>query len=259
MLIAGVAWAVLTLSWSAIFIRFVFVTAGLLFMVMSLADMRDRPPTRSSGQEIAYVDISHLERFSKDLWGEPDGIGGLIFNLMRNGYFPKVLKEISLPTLRQGKLLILVSPSKPFSKREIEVIGSFLHAGGFLVLTVGWEEKEASQRLLDRYRITIGNVPLGRVPPELNDKGLHFHEAWPVTVKGDGADYFCTTWGYPVIAFIPHGKGGMAVIGDSAFLLNKNLEGLNNYVVSNIIALKDLTHKYFRPAAKVNQQPKDKM
>ena len=40
--------------------------------------------------DIAWIDISHLERFSLNAWVD-DGFGGLTYNLMRNGYSPLLM------------------------------------------------------------------------------------------------------------------------------------------------------------------------
>jgi hypothetical protein len=42
------------------------------------------------------------------------------------------------------------------------------------------------------------------------------------------------------MVFIPRGSGGALVIGDSQFLLNGNLEGLDDWHAGNIMFLRDL-------------------
>jgi len=49
------------------------------------------------------------------------------------------------------------------------------------------------------------------------------------------------------------------VIGDSAFLLNKNLEGLNHHVLPTIVVLKKLVDTYFKPPERVNLRNNAKM
>ena len=52
-----------------------------------------------SEQRIAYIDASHLEAYSRESWRE-DGIMGLCLTLMRNGYLPLTLPEISAALAR---------------------------------------------------------------------------------------------------------------------------------------------------------------
>jgi hypothetical protein len=213
---------------------------ALIYIALMIAAASEGSQKIDLKTDIAYVDLSHLERVNQDLWGEPDGFGGLIYNLVRNGCFPEVLKTFSTQRISRATVLILIAPAKPFSLDEIEVIEAFIRRGGHLILTVGWEEKHGSQGLLDRFRITISNTPLGRVPPEQNAEGIFFYEAWPVIAAQEKAEHLCTVWGYPVMVFCPYGRGGVVVVGDSSFLLNRNLEGLDNYLVPNIEALRDL-------------------
>ena len=213
---------------------------GLVTMALMIADRNELAQTFDLKTAIAYVDISHLERVNRDLWGDPDGFGGLTYNLIRNGYFPKVLKTFDTQRINRATVLILIAPAKPFSDEEIEAIEGFIRQGGYLILTVGWEEKAGSQGLLDRFRINISNTPLGRISPEQNAKGITFLKAWPVIAAQKNVETLCTVWGYPVMVFSGYGKGGVVVVGDSSFMLNRNLEGLHHYFVPNINALREL-------------------
>jgi hypothetical protein len=69
-------------------------------------------------------------------------------------------------------------------------------------------------------------VPLGPASEDQTDRGLYFHKAWPI-VFSDSSDVevLCTAWDYPVIIAKTIGKGRLVLIGDSEFLLARNLEG----------------------------------
>ena len=96
---------------------------------------------------IVYVDISHQERFDRLLW-EETSIGGLNYNLVRNGGVPLLLREIEGETLAGAELLVLIAPGQPFSTQEVETISDWVSEGGRLLVSVGFEESGASEDLL---------------------------------------------------------------------------------------------------------------
>ena len=53
----------------------------------------------------------------------------------------------------------------------------------------------------------------------------------------------------PVMVFVPRGRGGALVIGDSQFLLNSNLEGLDDWHPGNIMFLRELFERLKTPDA----------
>jgi len=194
--------------------------------------------------KIAYIDISHLERCHLDSWS-PDAFGGLTYNLMRNDYMPFVLRHFSKRQIQNSQLLVIIAPAKPFSGQEIEVLESFVRHGGYIIFTLGREERTGSQSLLRKFQMDIGNTPLGRIEPSQNSGGLFFYKAWPVICEQNEVEVLCKAWDYPVIVFKPYHQGGVLLVGDSAFLLNKNLEGLYNYHLPNIEFLKQVIDEKF--------------
>lgn len=189
---------------------------------------------------LAYIDASHLERFDLDAWGEQNGFGGLAYNLQRNGYIPLVMRHYNRKEVLNAKLLVIVAPAKPFTEDELASIDEFLNAGGNVILTVGWEDGDACRNLLQHFNLDLKNIPLGRITPDQNSKKISFHNAWPISHVGENVEIIARAWDYPVAVIKPHGKGRLLLVGDSAFLLNRNLEGLHNYLIDNILFLKDV-------------------
>jgi len=187
---------------------------------------------------VSYIDVSHLERFNLDAWGEPNGFGGLCYNLVRNGYYPLVLRKFDRLKILAAQVLVLIAPAKPFTDDQVGVLEEFVRSGGCLILTLGWEEKDACRSLLKQFDIDVENIPLGRIAPSQNLQGLSFNNAWPVTHGKNDTKVLCSVWNYPVAVLKRHAKGAILFVGDSSFLLNKNLEGLYNYSLSNIMFLK---------------------
>lgn len=194
-------------------------------------------------QDVAYIDFSHNERFDLMSW-EDDSIGGLRNNIMRNKYFPLLMHKFNSKNLLKSKLLIIIAPTKSFSSSEIEAIKLFVEKGGKVIVSVGWEEVEASAPLLDAFGLGIDGTPLGWCNIEYEKWKVQFHEAWPVVFnKDDNVEVICEPLGYPAIVSKPYGKGSIIVIGDSYFLMNQNFEGSKKFSISNIILFRDLLLK----------------
>lgn len=198
----------------------------------------------SDEAKLACIDISHVNRASLNSWHN-DGFGGLVFNLLRNGVTPVVLDEFSPERVDQADFLFLIAPSRSFSDSEEKTIDGFLREGGNVILACGWEEKEASERLLRRYGISLSDTPLGRfkVPKggaESTEKKLVVYKGWPLETDGEDHEVWCNAWGNDVIIHMQIGKGSLVAVGDSSFLLNKNLEGRQEYFPANVNFFRDM-------------------
>ena len=206
---------------------------------------------------LAYIDGGHLNNHSPESWRE-DGLGGLHLTLMRNGFLPLVLNELTPERLQNevgpaaaGKaagpapragLLMVVAPASEYSPAECKVVEDYVRAGGTLIYTVGSDQGGPSQRLLSTFGFQVGSPapadkdqanaprPLGHFKSPFFDGGnyfayVRFHAAWPVYC--DDPQALVVTQhqpGVPVIVVRRVGKGLVAVIGDTCFAMNKNLE-----------------------------------
>ena len=188
---------------------------------------------------IAYVDASHGERFSPESWNE-NAILGLHLNLMRNGYLSFTLKAFEKERLEGADLLVLIAPSSPFTGKEIGWIKDFVSRGGTLILSVGWEEREASLPLMDAFGFSLDYLPLAQfisVIPQANQR-VRFVESWPVVSTGEKSEVIAAYQTFPVIMKKPYGEGTVVMIGDSSFFWNKNLEMEESHVQENVEFLK---------------------
>jgi len=91
----------------------------------------------------------------------------------------------------------------------------------------------------------LGPVPYVEENPEEHQNEPRFVDSWPITAKNTtSADAFYTieieNESYNLIMFTKYGLGGLIVIGDSQFLLDKNLESLYDYWPGNILFLKNI-------------------
>jgi len=185
--------------------------------------------------KIAYIDVSHGERFSHDSWNENAAMG-LYLNLMRNGYLTFSMESYEDEKLNTADLLVLIAPSQPFTKKEVARIRDFVFRGGNLILTVGWEEKEASEDLMKQFGLSIDYIPLGRfvsIIPRYNQRVM-LSEAWPVLNTEGNFEIIASYEKLPVIVRKDYGEGRIILIGDSSFFWNRNLEMEKSHVQENI-------------------------
>jgi hypothetical protein len=190
-----------------------------------------------SPNNVAYVDSSHLEAYSGESW-RPDGVGGLILTLMRNGYLAFSLSEISAEQLALADLFISIAPSRSFSEKERDAVRNFVMNGGDVIIMVGMDKAGPGRSLLSMFGFTIGSerpdilepTPLGYFKSPYLSSGVQqvfvrFHAAWAVYCNDPQARVIA--YGHndqPVIVMRKFGAGKVVVIGDTCFAMNKNLE-----------------------------------
>jgi hypothetical protein len=192
----------------------------------------------ASDLPIAYIDTAHLPSFTEYLWRQDD-LGAFVLTLMRNGCLPYELSTWSPERLAQAGLLISVAPARAYTAQEIDDIHAFVSSGGVLIVTVGYEEAGPSRTLLSSFGFSVGidpsnpdrkPLPMGRFKAPYLKSGnnlahVRFHAAWPVWATDPNAQVVANGRGnLPVIQQVPVGKGRVVVVGDTGFIMNKNLE-----------------------------------
>jgi hypothetical protein len=199
--------------------------------------------TRQTPNPLAYVDASHLEAYSRESWRE-DGAMGLCLTLMRNGYLTLMLPEVTAERLRRARLLVSIAPARPFSKSERDAILEFVQGGGIFICTVGYDREGPSRELLSVLGFRVGATGTGPSPPgDPQPLGhfkspyfvsgdyrafVRFHAAWPVSCD-DARSVVITQYPPDKAPIILRrlGRGLVAVVGDTCFAMNKNLEREN--------------------------------
>jgi hypothetical protein len=220
-----------------------FLVANVALLITSHAKVTNAE-TRSimpdsASYHIAYIDVSHMERFGISA-SSKNSAWGISINLMRNGYIPLFMREFSEQALFNSKLFIVIAPTVKFSRHETDALKKFMQNGGIVIWTVGWEEVKASKKFIEKFDFLIDSVPLGPAEVEIEGKKVKFFEAWPVVSSSTSKHIIAEKWNYPILVFQPIGKGGLFLAGDSGFLLNKNLESYEGYNIGNIHFLKYL-------------------
>jgi len=203
---------------------------------------------------LAYIDDSHLEAFSSDLWNDY-GIAGFTRVLMRNGYLPLRLPDFTPEHLERAGLLVCMAPARKFSPDEKESLHRFVEQGGTSLFLVGAEEVRPVMALLKEFQFNIPPSPIRsneeiREPEPLgafrqiyseanNSKHyINFYAAWPLKIENQDASIY-VYWSdedndHPVVAAVPVGSGVAAVISDTNFAINLNIETLANQFPDNI-------------------------
>jgi len=176
--------------------------------------------------------------------------------LMRHGYLALNLPEFTRERLERAGLVISVAPSREFTASERAIVRDFVKGGGIFICTVGYDERGPSESLLRDFGFKIG------LPPEVSDgpddepqpmshfkvpylrtRGVggapgqqafvRYHASWPIWCNADPEEVRVIAYGrrvrkkdIPVIMFRRVGKrnGKFVVIGDTCFVMNKNLE-----------------------------------
>jgi hypothetical protein len=216
---------------------FVILLAALIISG-SISSVMDTPYPESNA--LAWIDTAHCNLINTRGYKD-NSVDGLTKNFLRNSYIPLYLEDTS--QLKEGKIMVIIAPTRGYSSGEVKDIVSFVERGGLLILSAGVTERDAVVPLLGRFEMDIGNVPLGPVPwiiethgrtPEITQENLDkywhepkFMEAYPVGGSNPYKSYASLTYlgqTYDLIISKQYGKGMVILIGDSRFLLDENLE-----------------------------------
>jgi len=218
-----------------------------LGLVMSTVVIPIFSSEESLSGDLVYIDTTHGERFTIEPFTDYS-MNGLILNFNRNGYFPVFLRDFSREKIVESKVLILNAPTKSISSEEVKFLFEYMSQGGIIILATGYEDQEASNILLDELELDIEEIPLGPVPyvesnPEEYENEPRFVDSWPIVFDNENTkSYYNFTWDrqYDLMVFVEHEKGGLLLISDSQFLLDKNIESIYDYWPGNIIFLKNI-------------------
>jgi Domain of unknown function (DUF4350) len=181
----------------------------------------------------ALVDVSHLSRCDPELWW-PDGLGGVVQNLMRKNYCPVVMPRFSPALIQRSKIVFLVAPAKRLSTAELKAYEEFVRRGGQLFVSVGYEQSAGCAGLLRQFGLSVRNLPLGAIAPDANDAKVYFLGAWPIVAEPGDTKVLCRQGEYPLIVARSYGAGKVVLVGDTEFFLNRNLEMAEAFNRENI-------------------------
>ena len=213
---------------------------GLALLAIAVGATGLRAPARAvpaplgpMERPIAHVDLSHGERATRLGW-YPSGLAGIQHALFRAGFWPFLPHVWSEELLAEASLVVLAAPTADWEPEELAVLDRWLAAGGVAVLAVGRPESQNLPRLLDELGVAIGKTPLGPLETVWRGTRLRLQNAYPLEVLPDDARVECELFGHPVAAWLPRGRGGVWIVGDSRVLWNRNVEDFDSYVPENV-------------------------
>lgn len=217
-------------------------TYGALFVALLIASAVSSTVGTSYQKvdRIAWIDNAHCNLINTRGYKD-NSVDGLAKNFQRNQYIPLYLDNIS--QLDEGKVFVIIAPTKGYSSGEVRKVVNFVENGGLLIICAGSTEKHAVRPLLNVFQMDVGDIPLGPVPwiiethgrvPQVSEEDLEmywhepkFIEVYPVAGSSPYKSYASLTYlglTYELIICKQYGKGMVVLIGDSRFLLDENLE-----------------------------------
>ncbi len=234
----------------------VVVLAGSLVGCVALTSRTARvlPDSYTRGPRLACIDASHLEAYSTDTWND-FGAGGLSRALMRSGYLPLLLPELTCERLKHAELLFSIGPARQFSTKEREAVQNFVESGGTFICMAGAEHVPASRELIEQFGFRVPPSPVAPTDeiyePEplgavhtlyLNTEEvqapMHSYASWEVKCNEPDC-WLMAQWSdgvttRPFVVGRPVGDGTVVVIGDTYLAVNQNLESAVNVMPENV-------------------------
>lgn len=231
----------------------VITSLAILLGIVTAGWVNDRVmglETKQISGNVAYIDTSHLGQFNAAPFTD-SSVDALSMNLMRNDYLPVVLPHFDRQRIAKSKVLVLISPSKPLRRGETTFLKEYMEKGGLVMVSAGFTDQKGVYHLLSEVKLSIEPLPLGPLPMREFEMPLkYFYEpkfinAWPVKIKdGDRVKVFyegeLLEREFPVVVYKEVSKGGILLITDSEFLLNKNLETEKGFWKGNIMLLRQI-------------------
>ncbi|MBI3872187.1 MAG: hypothetical protein HY304_03810 [candidate division Zixibacteria bacterium] len=178
----------------------------------------------------AMIDEGHGSLFDGMSW-ELKSIGGVQYNLMRNGFSPRFAESPWDLSSDSAAIYIISTPTIPYGNDEVDRLEDYVKQGGWVLVNAGWNTYPAVRGLLDRFGLSVQDIPLGEADGKAFGGPVKMADAYPLAGDGEGIESLIEAFDYPVAKVARRGRGGLIAIADSQFLLNKNIEGQNDYVI----------------------------
>jgi hypothetical protein len=215
------------------------MATALLLPLVSVSFWKAIPGPRGTewiGEEynVAMIDLCHGQMFDGMSW-EDKSIGGVEFNLMRNGYSMRLADKPDMIDLYQPDVYLIFAPTRPLEPTTVDRLERFVQNGGWAIVSAGWNLAPNVNPLLERFGLSVQNVPLGQTAATAFADTVMMADAYPIGGEGDHIEELASCFGFPTAKVARRGEGGLIAIGDSQFFHNRNLESKDDLVImSNI-------------------------
>jgi hypothetical protein len=127
-------------------------------------------------------------------------LAGLNLMLMRNGFLPLKMYDLTAERLQRAGVLVFIGPARSFSPAECVVVEEFVRNGGLLICMVGGEEAPASDSLLETFDLSLPTSPVRPGDPAEEPQPMgNIATGYPAEADPDRADAlwpvtFYTAW-----------------------------------------------------------------
>ncbi len=226
--------------------------AGLVLMmgavVVASRELAARWQLRKPvGAPQVLIDSSHLPRI--ELGADADlSLDGFRNCALRSGHRVATLNEFSEERLARAHVLLVVAPAQAYSSSEVLALSRFMEQGGFVIACASYPHSAPLAGLLDTVGLTVLPRPIGPIPLRREDdrvrSQVEYPGAWEVGVtrapQSEAPWVYGEYRGTPLSMLARRGRGGLFLVGDSAFFGAGNLETLENYSEPNMLFLRAL-------------------
>ena len=193
------------------------------------------------------IDSSHLPRIENGA-NSALGLDGLRNCAVRSGYRVGAMSEFDAEPLSKASVLVTVAPAQAYSASEVEELTRFMERGGFILACASYPHSAALESLLSRVGLAVLPRPIGPIPLDRDPQRAHvqveYVDAWEVGVptgfSGEAPWVYGEFQRRPLAMLAKHGRGGLFLVGDSAFFGSGNLESFSDFSEPNILFLRGL-------------------
>jgi hypothetical protein len=134
--------------------------------------------SKNTPENLALIDFSHFNsssiRFKK---GMDDHLFALSQTLIRNGYWPSVMRNWDEEKIQKSRLFIIAGPRKIISPRETRETLEFINQGGILILSTGWFNRKSVKCFNESLNFSVENILLGSA--HLSHSYFNIINEWP--------------------------------------------------------------------------------
>lgn len=205
---------------------------------------------RLQGENVVYIDASRGGICYGLSFQADQSYNKFCVDLMRNGYLPLYPHDLKLDPneLPNCAIIVFNSPTKTFTKSEIQALKKYMEQGGLVFISAGWRMKGGVLPFLKCFGIDISHIPIGRVNSDEGVFKIRSYRAWALSYINTTTQVLSKKWNYPFAVFKPWGKGGLLFVADSFFFVDNNWENPDVYTEpsGNGAFLKDFLTKYSR-------------
>ncbi len=185
-----------------------------------------------------------------------NSIGSLYVAFQRSGLDALSMEHWSFSEFQDARALVFIAPRRKISASEVNDILTYEANGGVTILACGGPDCVPSERLLHAHNVAILNRPMANVsnPARIEKHVPTFVEPYPIVQLNAASRTdknlqelreVVAIANERCVAFIPYGKGGLLLIGDTRFFSSRNIDSDQSIADSpNLAFLRSLFREY---------------